>query len=88
MVEEPVLTLKHDIFYWSAPNATAEVDFLVQKDNQMIPIEVKAEENLKSKSLKVFTDKFQPQQAIRFSMSPYREQDWMANMPLYAVNGF
>ncbi len=82
------LTIKHDIFYWSAPSATAEVDFLLQKDSQMIPIEVKAEENLKSKSLKVFTEKFHPQQAIRFSMSPYREQDWMTNVPLYAVNGF
>ena len=80
------LKLKHQIYYWSAPNATAEIDFLIQKENNIIPIEVKAEENLKSKSLKVFTDKYKPNTAIRFSMNQYREQDWMENVPLYAVN--
>jgi predicted AAA+ superfamily ATPase len=72
--------------YWSAPNATAEVDFLIQKQNEIIPIEVKAEENLKSKSLKVFVEKFSPNQAIRFSMNCFREQDWRVNILLYGVN--
>lgn len=80
------LKIKHEIFYWTAQSATAEIDFLIQKENEVIPIEVKAEENLKSKSLKVFSDKFQPKQAIRFSMNNYRVQDWMVNIPLYAVN--
>lgn len=80
------LKIKHEIYYWSAQNATAEIDFLIQKENNIIPIEVKAEENLKSKSLKVFTEKFESENAIRFSMNHYRTQDWMTNIPLYAVN--
>jgi len=54
----------------------------------VIPIEVKAEENLKAKSLKVYVEQFQPEQAIRFSMADYREQDWLVNVPLYGVSLF
>jgi hypothetical protein len=76
---------RHDIFYWSAPNATAEIDFLLQSRDRVIPLEVKAEENLKAKSLRLFAEKFQIPNAVRSSMSRYREQDWMVNWPLYAV---
>ena len=55
---------QHDLYYWTAENATAEIDFVVQHQNEIIPIEVKAEENLKSKSLKVYQDKFAPKQAF------------------------
>ncbi len=79
------LKIKHEIYYWASSNS-AEVDLLIQNQREIIPIEVKAEENLKSKSLRSFVEKYQPQQAIRFSMSPYREQDWMRNVPLYGVN--
>lgn len=79
------LQISHELFYWTAPNGTAEIDFLIQYENQVIPIEVKAEENLKSKSLKSFVEKYQPQIAIRTSMSPFRIQDWMSNVPLYGV---
>jgi hypothetical protein len=58
---------------------------LLQSQNDIIPIEVKAEENLKSKSLKVFVDKYKPNTAIRTSMSRYRTQDWMTNIPLYGI---
>jgi predicted AAA+ superfamily ATPase len=81
------LKINHDIYYWKASNSTAEVDFLIQKDNEVIPIEVKAEENLKSKSLKVFVEKYAPSRAIRTSMSRFREQDWMVNIPLYGIDG-
>ncbi len=74
------------LYYWSAESATAEVDFLVQYDGQIIPIEVKAEENLKAKSLKVFCDKYKPATAIRTSMSDFREEGWLTNLPLYAIN--
>jgi uncharacterized protein len=77
----------HDLYYWVASNATAEIDFLIQRQNEIIPIEVKAEENLKSKSLKVFVEKYQPNTAIRTSMSHFREQDWLTNVPLYGVSG-
>lgn len=81
------LKMNHEIYYWAAPNATAEIDFLIQKQNEIIPIEVKAEENLKSKSLKVFVEKYAPTTAIRTSMSRFRAQDWMMNIPLYGIYG-
>ena len=80
------LKINHELYYWTASNATAEIDFLIQSQNGIIPIEVKAEENLKSKSLKVFVEKYKPGTAIRCSMSPFREQDWMINVPLYGVS--
>lgn len=79
------LFVRKEVYYWSAPNASAGIDFLIQDDQAIIPIEVKAEENLKSKSLKVFEDTFNTQRAIRTTMSRYRSQDWMSNIPLYAV---
>lgn len=81
------LKMNHEIYYWATPNATAEIDFLIQKQNEIIPIEVKAEENLKSKSLKVFVEKYAPTTAIRTSMSRFRVQDWMMNIPLYGIVG-
>jgi hypothetical protein len=81
------LKIKTDIYYWVAPNATAEIDFVLQNQNEIIPVEVKAEENLKSKSLKVFVDKFENKNAIRTSMSPFRNEDWLTNIPLYAIDG-
>lgn len=56
-----------------------------QYHGKIIPIEVKAEENLKAKSLKAFMDKHADLHAIRFSMSPYKKQDWLTNIPLYGV---
>ncbi len=73
------------IFYWSADNSRGEIDFLIQKDNRIIPIEVKAEENLKAKSLSAFVARYPSLHAVRLSMSDYREQDWMINVPLYAA---
>ena len=79
------LKIKSDVYYWTAPNATAEIDFILQYNNEIIPIEVKAEENLKSKSLKVFVEKNKNKNAIRTSMSNYRKEDWLTNIPLYAI---
>lgn len=73
------------IFYWSAENSRGEIDFLIQDGEKIIPIEVKAEENLQAKSLRVFIERNKGLHGIRLSMSPYREQDWMTNIPLYAV---
>lgn len=55
VLQQLLVNLENDIFYWSAENATAEVDFLIQTDEKTVPLEVKAEENLQAKSLKVFT---------------------------------
>ena len=79
---------KLPIYYWSAEKATAEVDFLVQYENQIIPIEVKAAENLKAKSLKAYHQKFNPETTIRTSLSDYRVEDWLINLPLYAFPSF
>ena len=73
------------VYYWSADNSRGEVDFVVQKEGKVIPIEVKAEENLRAKSLAAFVAKYPGLHALRFSMSDYREQDWMTNIPLYAA---
>ena len=72
-------------YYYSETKSEGEIDFLIQKGTDIVPIEVKAEENLKAKSLRVYCDKFKPQMAIRTSMSNYREQDWMVNVPLSFV---
>ena len=61
---------------------------MIQKGSDIVPIEVKAEENLRAKSLKVYCEKYCPKLAIRTSMSDYREQDWMVNMPLWMVARF
>lgn len=73
------------IYYWSAENSRGEIDFLLQYEAEVIPVEVKAEENLQSKSLRTFIDKHPQLHGVRFSMSNYREQDWLTNYPLYAV---
>ena len=73
------------IYYWSAENSRGEIDFLVQKEEKIIPIEVKAEENLQAKSLKVFVERNPNLHGMRLSMSSFRQQDWMNNYPLYAL---
>jgi len=74
------------VYYWSPSNARSEIDFLIQISGHVVPIEVKAEENLQSKSLRVYCQKFSPELAVRTSMSDYREEGWMTNLPLYAIH--
>lgn len=74
------------IYYWSAERSSAEIDFIVQYNSLIVPIEVKAEENLQAKSLKVYAEKFIPKIAVRTSMSDFRKQDWLTNLPLYAIS--
>jgi hypothetical protein len=63
------------------------VDFVVQQEDKVIPIEVKSGENLKAKSFRLFCEKFKPQTAIRASLLPYKDEGWMQNWPLWAVGG-
>jgi predicted AAA+ superfamily ATPase len=74
------------IYYWSAEKSTAEIDFVVQNAGKVIPVEVKAEENLQAKSLKTYCQKYSPETAIRTSMSDFREEAWLTNLPLYAIS--
>ena len=72
-------------FYWSAENSIGEIDFLVQEAGRIVAIEVKAEENVKSKSLHAFKEKYPEVFALRLSLSLFREQEWMRNVSLYAL---
>jgi predicted AAA+ superfamily ATPase len=72
-------------FYYVAEHAIAEVDFLVQKRQNVIPIEVKATENLQAKSLRAYCDRYAPKYAVRTSMSNFRKESWLVNIPLYAI---
>ncbi len=69
-------------YYWSPDGGTSEVDFVIQMNEQIVPIEVKSSENLKSRSLKVYYDKYQPEICIRTSLAKSVKQDWMQNIPL------
>ena len=91
LTEQYILTqliseLKLNPFYYSEERSTAEIDFLVQLRGNVIPIEVKATENLQAKSLKVYAEKYKPNYVIRTSLSDYRKEDWLINLPLYAIS--
>lgn len=73
------------VYYYSNDNSTLEIDFVVQHEAHVIPIEVKAEENLRAKSLRQFVTDNSGLHGVRFSMSDYREQDWLTNVPLWAA---
>lgn len=85
VLQQLMVVPENDIFYWSAENATAELDFLIQTEEQIVPVEVKAEENLRAKSLKLFTQKYGISYGVRTSMSDFREQEWVVNFPLYNI---
>jgi len=76
---------RYGLFYWANDSGHAEVDFLVSTGTANIPVEVKAEVNLQSQSLRAYRAKFAPTVAVRSSMSDYRREDWLLNLPLYAV---
>lgn len=81
-VAQELVALGLKLYYYSKKDSPLEIDFLVQK-NELYPIEVKAEENLKSKSLRTVYEKNKALKPCRFSMAGYREQDWLTNVPLY-----
>lgn len=85
VMSQLVATRDTSVFYYSN-DAKLEIDFLIQYDSDIVPIEAKAEENLRSKSLSTFVEQHSGLHGIRFSMSDYREQSWMTNVPLYAVS--
>ena len=76
---------KEAIHYYTNENSTNEIDFVVQKDSAVLPIEVKAEENLHSRSLKAVLDKDEKLRGLRISMSNYRAEKRFDSLPLYAV---
>ncbi len=83
------LVATHDtsVFYYSN-DAKLEIDFLIQHGSEIVPIDAKAEENLWAKSRSTFVASHSEMHGLRFSMSDYREQDWMTNVPLYAITSY
>ena len=84
-VAQELVSLGKELYYYSAENSSGEIDFVIQQSMYCIPIEVKAEENLRAKSLRAFCERYTPEIALRSSMTNFREQDWMKNVPLYAL---
>jgi len=74
-----------ETYYWANERNTSEIDFLLDMGNTVVPLEVKAETNLQSKSLKAFVDKYHPDLSVRTSMSDYKREGWLLNLPLYAM---
>lgn len=87
VMSQLVSVLDTSIFYYSN-DSKLEIDFLIQHGNNIVPIEAKAEENLRSKSLSTLVTSHPEMEGLRFSMSDYREQGWMKNVPLYAIIGY
>ena len=77
--------LQIEPFYWSAKDGKAEVDFIFQNDDEIIPVEVKAEINLQAKSLKVFRDTYNSECAFRFSLSKFENHGILKDIPLYDI---
>ncbi len=73
------------IYYYTNDRGSCEIDFVVDTGEQIVPVEVKAEVNLKAKSLKTYRDKFNPEISVRTSMADYKKEDRLLNLPLYAV---
>jgi predicted AAA+ superfamily ATPase len=74
------------VFYWSPEGTRSEIDFVIQYWGKVVPVEVKAAENLQAKSLKIYYQKYKSPRAIRVSMSDYRKEEWLTNLPLYAIS--
>ncbi len=71
------------VYYYTNDRGSCEIDFVIDNGEMVIPVEVKAEENLQAKSLKSFREKYSPEISVRTSMSEYRKEEWMINIPLY-----
>ena len=74
------------IYYYTNDRGSCEVDFVVDTGERVVPIEVKAEVNLRAKSLKTYNERFSPDVSIRTSMSDYKKEGWLINLPLYAID--
>ena len=73
------------VYYYTNDRGSCEIDFVVDTGEQIVPIEVKAETNLRAKSLKTYRERFGPELSIRTSMADYKKEDWLLNLPLYAI---
>ncbi|MCL2808387.1 MAG: ATP-binding protein [Coriobacteriia bacterium] len=84
-VEQELKAHGFEPHYWSSPSSANELDFLIECNGKAVPVEVKAKENLKSKSLKAAHDKFSLPISVRTSLSGFRDEGWLVNIPLWAI---
>lgn len=73
------------VYYYTNDRGSCEIDFVVDTGEQIVPIEVKAETNLRAKSLKTYRERFEPELSVRTSMADYKKEDWLLNLPLYTI---
>jgi len=73
------------VYYYTNDRGSCEVDFVVDTGEHIVPVEVKAEVNLRAKSLKTYREKFSPEVSVRTSMSDYKKEEGLVNLPLYAI---
>lgn len=85
VLQQLICDTQYTPYYYGTDKSTFEQDFMIQMEDMIVPIEVKAEGNVHSQSLKVYCEKYHPKKAVRFSTLKYMDQGWMVNIPLYAV---
>lgn len=86
VLQQLICDTQYTPYYYGTDKSTFEQDFMIQMEDKIVPIEVKAEGNNRSQSLKVYCEKYRPKKAVRFSTLKYMDQGWMVNIPLYAVS--
>lgn len=85
VLQELVAETEYTPYYYATDTATFEMDFMIQKSKSVVPVEVKAEVSQRARSLKAYCQKYRPEYAVRLSMKDYRQEEWLTNVPLYAV---
>lgn len=86
VLQQLICDTQYTPYYYGTDKSTFEQDFMIQMEDRIVPIEVKAEGNVYSQSLKAYCEKYHPKKAIRFSTLKYVDQGWMVNIPLYAIS--
>lgn len=86
VLQQLICDTQYTPYYYGTDKSTFEQDFMIQMEDRIVPIEVKAEGNVYSQSLKVYCEKYHPKKAVRFSTLKYVDQGWMVNIPLYAIS--
>lgn len=85
VLQQLVTHSEWSMYYYTNDNGSCEVDFLVDTGETVVPVEVKAEVNLRAKSLRMYVEKYSPVMAVRTSMQDYKKESWLVNLPLYAI---
>lgn len=85
VLQELIAGTEYKPYYHISETGKYEMDFMIQKGKNIVPIEVKAETNLRARSLQAYHQKYEPDYAVRISMADYRKDGWLTNIPLYAA---